>query len=111
MDIYVVDHREAGWGGASASTALQQYKIDIELRELPERVGEVSAVLAYRACESALPELVRLAKQLWHVDGGSMESLYCANRRTTSQGGRADSTANCTAVGGSVENLLWCAEA
>ncbi|MGH8106738.1 MAG: FAD-dependent oxidoreductase [Arenimonas sp.] len=34
MGICVIDSREAGWGSTSASTALLQYEIDIELQEL-----------------------------------------------------------------------------
>jgi glycine/D-amino acid oxidase-like deaminating enzyme len=78
--VCVIDRREAGWGSTAASTALLQYEIDVEMRDLAKRVGEANAVLAYRACEHAVPKLQRLAKQLHGVDGRRMRSLYYASR-------------------------------
>lgn len=80
MNVCVIDRREAGWGSTAASTALLQYEIDVELRDLAGRVGEADAVLAYRTCEQAIPKLKRLARRLGRVDVQSMRSLYYASR-------------------------------
>ena len=80
FDVCVIDRREAGWGSTSASTGLLQYEIDVELAELCAQLGEADAVLAYRQCEQAIPELLRLARQLGKVDERPMQSLYYASR-------------------------------
>jgi glycine/D-amino acid oxidase-like deaminating enzyme len=80
MKVCVIDRREAGWGSTSASTALLQYEIDNELQDLCERYGEADAVLAYKACASAIGKLRTLAKNLRGVDFQPMQSLYFASR-------------------------------
>lgn len=80
MKVCMIDRREAGWGSTAASTALLQYEIDIELRDLAKDLGEAEAVLAYRTCERAIPKLQRLAKRLGGVDVQPTHSLYYASR-------------------------------
>ncbi len=80
MKVCVIDRREAGWGSTSASTALLQYEIDNELQDLRDRYGEPDAVLAYKACASAIDSLRALARNLHGVDFQPMQSLYFASR-------------------------------
>lgn len=79
MNVCVIDRREAGWGSTAASTALLQYEIDTELQDLQERYGLADAVLAYKACESAIGSLRTLAKSLRRIEFQSMRSLYFAS--------------------------------
>lgn len=79
MSVCVIDRREAGWGSTAASTAMLQYEIDTELQDLVDRFGERDAVLAYRSCEQAIPELVRLARSLRGIDVQPIRSLYYAS--------------------------------
>ncbi len=79
MKVCVIDRREAGWGSTSASTGLLQYEIDTELQELTAHYGIADAVLAYRACKSAVVRLRALAKALGGIDFQPMQSLYYAS--------------------------------
>ncbi|SFN16619.1 NAD(P)/FAD-dependent oxidoreductase [Dokdonella immobilis] len=74
--VTLVDRRQAGWGSTSASTALLQYEIDVELQALGRTFGLDAALLAYRACEAAVRDLLRLARRLRKVDVRPMRSLY-----------------------------------
>ncbi len=76
MSVCVVDKRQIGWGSTSASTALLQYEIDIELQALAKKFGIDDAVLAYRACEDAVKVVSSLARKFRGVDSRVMESLY-----------------------------------
>lgn len=78
--VAVIDRREAGWGSTAASTALLQYEIDTELRDLSARYGEADAVLAYQACADAVRELGRIARRFRGIDFKPMRSLYFASR-------------------------------
>ena len=76
MRVCLIDRRQVGWGSTSASTALLQYEIDVELQALAKQFGIDDALLAYRACEQAVKSLVRLARPLRGVDSRPMKSLY-----------------------------------
>ena len=75
-EVCLVDRRQIGWGSTSASTALLQYEIDVELQALAKQFGLDDAVLAYRACEQAVLGLTRLARSFRQVDLRPMKSLY-----------------------------------
>ena len=60
-DVIVIEQRDVAWGSTSASTALLQYEIDTHLTDLAKQFGEENAVLAYRACAKASPQLQKLA--------------------------------------------------
>ena len=79
LDVCVVDRREAGWGSTAASTALLQYEIDVELRDLARKVGLADALLAYRSCAAAVDALLKLARSLGRVGARSTRSLYLAS--------------------------------
>ena len=76
VQVCLVDRRQVGWGSTSASTALLQYEIDVELQALARQFGLDDAVLAYRACEEAVLALTRLARTFKRVDVRPMQSLY-----------------------------------
>ncbi len=76
MTVGLVDKRQVGWGSTSASTALLQYEIDVELQALAKRFGIDDGVLAFRSCEDAVKGLTRLARSVRGVDVRSMKSLY-----------------------------------
>lgn len=79
-DVCVIDHREAGWGSTAASTALLQYEIDTELQDLVDRYGLEDALLAYRACATAISALARLAGGFRGVEFRNVKSLYYASK-------------------------------
>ena len=79
MKVCVIDRRESGWGSTSASTALLQYEIDVELQDLAKQFGIDDAVLAYRSCEQAIPKLMALAGRLRGIDHRRTRSLYYAS--------------------------------
>ena len=79
FDVAVVEKRDVGWGSTAASTALIQYEIDTHLTDLAKRYGEKAAVLAYRACVTAVTDLRALAKSVGNVDFSMQESLYYAS--------------------------------
>ena len=59
--VCVLEQRDVGWGSTSASTALLQYEIDEHMVDLARRYGEADAVLAYRACASAIPMIGKVS--------------------------------------------------
>lgn len=79
--VVLIEQRDIGWGSTAASTALLQYEIDTHLVDLARDYGEDQAVLAYRACAEAIPQLGALAGQLRDVDFARMHSLYYASKR------------------------------
>lgn len=79
LNVCIVDKRDVAWGSTSASTALLQYEIDTEMQDLRSLYGEADAVLAYRACATAIGKLQRLATSLRSVDFQRMKSLYYAS--------------------------------
>jgi len=81
FDVAVVEKRDIGWGSTAASTALIQYEIDTHLTELAKCYGEVAAVVAYRACVTAITDLRALAKSVGSVDFSMQKSLYYASHR------------------------------
>lgn len=80
-DVAVLEQRDVGWGSTAASTALLQYEIDTHMIDLAKRYGEDAAVLAYRACASAIPMIESLAREVRDVDFAPMHSLYYASKR------------------------------
>lgn len=80
-DVVVVEQRDIGWGSTAASTALLQYEIDTPLQELARRHGLDQALLAYRSCAEAIPELQHVAAGVRDVDFQRNDSLYFASRR------------------------------
>jgi glycine/D-amino acid oxidase-like deaminating enzyme len=80
-EVVVVEQRDIGWGSTAASTALLQYEIDTSMIGLAKRYGEADALLAYRSCLDAIPELQALASGLRDVGFARNDSLYYASRR------------------------------
>ena len=79
--VVVLEQRDVGWGSSAASTALLQYEIDTHMTALAQRYGEADAVLAYRACLDAIPQLQAVATELGDVDFATTHSLYYASKR------------------------------
>lgn len=79
-DVIVLERRDVAWGSTSASTALLQYEIDTHLIDLAKEFGEEYALLAYRACANAIPELRALAREVRDVDFAPAQSLYCVSK-------------------------------
>ncbi|MBK6919798.1 MAG: FAD-binding oxidoreductase [Deltaproteobacteria bacterium] len=79
--VVVLEQRDVGWGSSAASTALLQYEIDTHMTALAQRYGEADAVLAYRACLDAIPQLQAVATELGDVDFATTDSLYYASKR------------------------------
>ena len=76
MSVCLVDKRQVAWGSTSASTALLQYEIDVELQALAKQFGIDDALLAYRSCEQAVKSVAAMARGLRGVDSRLMQSLY-----------------------------------
>ncbi len=81
LDVVVLDRRESGGGSTSASTALLQYEIDIELLALGEHIGKDQASRAYVASAKAVETLGTLAIELGGCDFQARSSLYLASTR------------------------------
>jgi len=81
FDVAVVEQRDVAWGSTAASTALLQYEIDTHLVDLAKHYGEDAAVLAYKACATAITDLRSLAAEVRDVDFAMQRSLYYASRR------------------------------
>ncbi len=79
-DVVVIDQRDIGWGSTAASTALLQYEIDTHMIDLAKQYGEADAVLAYKACASAIGMLQERAADIRDVDFARMQSLYYASK-------------------------------
>jgi len=80
-EVLVIEQRDVAWGSTAASTALLQYEIDTHLVDLAKQFGEVDALLAYRACAEAIPQLQVLSREVRDVDFAPMRSLYYASKR------------------------------
>lgn len=77
VQVVLVDRHELGRGSTAASTGLLQYEIDTPLIELIAKVGEESAVRAYRRGLTAIDEIEQLVAELDGDCGfARRESLY-----------------------------------
>ncbi len=81
LDVIVAERRESGLGSTSASTALLQYEIDLDLRTLGEKIGAERAGRAYRASAAAVTQLAELCTALGGCDFQPRHSLYLATTR------------------------------
>lgn len=81
LDTVIIDERESGGGSSSASTALLQYEIDLELLQLSDRIGRTDAQRAYLASSHAVTSIVSLARALGDCDVQTRASLYLATTR------------------------------
>lgn len=81
--VVVVDKRDIGWGSTSASTAMLQYEIDKELRELKTMVGPQAATRAYRLGAEALEDIQTIVAQLGvDCDFSLAPSIYAARYKS-----------------------------
>ena len=82
VDVVVIDRRDVATGSTSASTALLQYEIDVELQALIDLIGVADAVRAYQLLVEAIDAIERLVGELGDDCGFSRKpSLYLASRR------------------------------
>jgi glycine/D-amino acid oxidase-like deaminating enzyme len=79
IEAMLVEQRDIGWGSTAASTALLQYEIDTHMVDLASWFGEEQAVLCYRACADAIPELQAMSREVTGVDFIPQQSLYVAS--------------------------------
>lgn len=78
----IVDKREIANGSTSASTCMLQYEIDIPLYELSEKIGEVGAVMSYKACSDSIDKLGNLVNDIQSNCGFKKKlSLYSASSK------------------------------
>ena len=83
VETVLVDTRDIGAGSTAASTALLQYEIDTELRELIGTVGEAHAVRSDRLGLEAIDTVERLSIELQDDCGFERKtSLYLASRKS-----------------------------
>jgi len=81
-DVVLIDRRDAGLGSTSASTALLQYEIDVELEPLIGLVGKKGAVRSYQLGIEAIAEVERLVAGLGDRCGfARRESTYLASTK------------------------------
>jgi glycine/D-amino acid oxidase-like deaminating enzyme len=79
LDVVLLDRRDPLSGSTLACTALLQYELDRSLLSLRERVGNVTADRAYRACNLALHNFPAFAASLAaDCKLASRPSLYLA---------------------------------
>ncbi len=76
----VVDKRSVATGSSAATTALLQYEVGVPLYKLIELIGEESAVLAYRACLQAIPDMEEMLTEAGiDADFERVPSLFFAS--------------------------------
>lgn len=61
--VALISDQRLGGGSTSASTALLQYEIDVDLYELKAQIGERNAIEAYRLCGEAIDGIAQIDKQ------------------------------------------------
>jgi glycine/D-amino acid oxidase-like deaminating enzyme len=81
LDVVVLDRGQPGLGSTSASTALIQFELDIELGALGDLIGPDRALRAYRRCRDAIPRLETVCRDLGGCGYASRSSLYLASAR------------------------------
>ena len=80
MEVTVVDSREIGKGSTMASTAILSYEADVNLADLIRKIGERSAVRAYRAGVEAIDSIGEIINALDDsCDYRERQSLYLAS--------------------------------
>ena len=104
LDVVVIDRRESGLGSTSASTALLQYEIDVELSALVDMLGRERATRAYQASARAVNQLAQLASTLAGCDFQPRHSLYLASSRGDAKRLRVEAEAR-SAIG--IESEWW----
>lgn len=80
--VVVLEKRDIAWGSTAASTALLQYEIDTHMVDLAKKYGEENAVLAYKACAHAIPQLHDVAESVDDVGFAYASSLYYASKKS-----------------------------
>jgi len=78
--VVLIDRREVGWGSTAATTALLQYELDTEMRDLAARHGSDAAKVAYRSCAAALDALCGEMARFRGIGFRRARSLYFASR-------------------------------
>jgi glycine/D-amino acid oxidase-like deaminating enzyme len=80
IEVLLVDKRHPATGSTAASTGLLQYEVDTPLVDLIQKVGQESAVHAYRRGVQAIGELEELAAELsGNIAFERRKSLYLAS--------------------------------
>ncbi len=72
----LLDGRSIGLGSTCASTSFLQYEIDVPLHQLIDKIGEHSAVRAYRLCNDSIASLEALACEIRYEGFQTCKSLY-----------------------------------
>ncbi len=86
LSVALIDKDKIGHGSTSANTGLLQYSNDIMLHELAEQIGEVDAVLFYKACQEAVAQLKQTARDLVHnCSFHSRKSVYFASEKSDAE--------------------------
>ncbi|RIK51912.1 MAG: hypothetical protein DCC57_10375 [Chloroflexi bacterium] len=87
LQIVVLDKRDVAWGSTSASTALLQYEIDTELRDLKQIVGPNHAHRAYALGVDAIAAIGAIAASLGAETGFCpTPSVYVTRRKEDVEG-------------------------
>ncbi len=81
FDVVILDRRESGLGSTSASTALLQYEIDVEMLRLADKIGEAKARRAYVASAGAVAALKTICEGIPECSFTPRQSLYLASTR------------------------------
>ena len=94
LSVIAVDRRHPAHGSTSASTALVQYELDVQLNDLMEDVGARRALDTYHAAADGVRAIARTAKEL-DTPVGYFErpSLYFASRARDAAGLRKECAA------------------
>lgn len=80
MEVIVIDRREIGMGSTMASTAILSYEADVNLIELIKKIGECSAVRAYKMGIEAINSIGKTVETLDDsCDFRKCKSLYLAS--------------------------------
>ncbi len=81
MNIVVVEKNIIGYGTTSASTAILDYSVDIDLYKLEKALGVHSAKRVYELCLEAISDIENIEKEIGKKsDFRKRDSLYYTNK-------------------------------
>lgn len=80
IDVVLVEKNIIGYGSTSASTAILEYQVDIELNKLEKMIGKSNAKKIYKLCYNAIDELEKISLEVEGInDFGRKDTLYFSN--------------------------------
>lgn len=81
LNVIVVEKNILGFSSTSASTALLDYQLDVDLNRLEKVIGENQAKRMYKLCYDAIKEIEKIDKEFEaNTEFEKKDSLYFSNK-------------------------------